>query len=91
MKLKEAATLKNLVILALAIYAVVWLERINNAVGDSSEIRLEHERQDIESQKVINRLNLKVNYYENQIHNNNASVDVLNNDQLDSLFAALNP
>lgn len=84
-------TAKNIFILLAAIYLIIWAERINKSVADKTEIVLEHERNEIKDAQTIGKLNLKVNFYANQIQQTPEIVGGLTNNELDSLFAAFNP
>jgi len=78
-------TFNRVAIILIAAYSVVWLERLRLDYSDTSEIVLENKKQDIEREKTINRLNLKIEQNEIERIKKQHFIDNATNDQLDSL------
>ena len=78
-------TFNRVAIVLIAAYSVVWLERLRFDYSNTSEIVLENKKQDIEREKTINRLNLKIEKNEIERIKKQNFVDAATNDQLDSM------
>lgn len=89
--MKDQITIKNAVIVLAFLYAVTICERllVDKHTDDSTIVQYEREKAQMQGE--INQLESKISEYELKIQLNNARIDGLSDDQLDSTWATIFP